>query len=133
MPTYSITRPSKIYPNLDFWFENKTSGNPVTHYNSSASHNFKNSSHNLRRLKIGLKLSIGQVGMTWKNCFPAVFILTRDRCYVFIFSQKNSAKQLAFLTQNEAKLCENLIITLVFEKNAIFFAENCQNHRKLWS
>jgi hypothetical protein len=21
-------RPSKIYPNLDFWFENKPSGNP---------------------------------------------------------------------------------------------------------
>jgi hypothetical protein len=35
-----------------------------------------------------------------------------------IFSLKNSAKQLAFLTRNKAKLCKKLIITLVYEKNA---------------
>jgi hypothetical protein len=28
MSTSSVARPSKIYPNLDFWFENKPSGNP---------------------------------------------------------------------------------------------------------
>jgi hypothetical protein len=28
MPTASIARPSKIYPNLNFWFENIPSGNP---------------------------------------------------------------------------------------------------------
>jgi hypothetical protein len=28
MPSSSIARPSKIYPNLKFWFENKPSGNP---------------------------------------------------------------------------------------------------------
>jgi hypothetical protein len=28
IPTYSIPRPSKIYPNRDFWFENILSGNP---------------------------------------------------------------------------------------------------------
>jgi hypothetical protein len=44
---------------------------------------------------------------------------------------KNSAKKLAFLTQNKAKLCKNLIITLVFEKNANFFAENCQKLQKI--
>jgi hypothetical protein len=38
-----------------------------------------------------------------------------------IFSPKNSAKKLAFLTQNKAKLCKILITTLVFEKNANFF------------
>jgi hypothetical protein len=27
-PTFSIPRPSKIYPNLDFWFEDIPSGNP---------------------------------------------------------------------------------------------------------
>jgi UDP-N-acetylglucosamine pyrophosphorylase len=37
---------------------------------------------------------------------------------------------MAFLTQNKAKLFKNLIITLVFEKNAIFspkIAENCDH------
>jgi hypothetical protein len=42
-----------------------------------------------------------------------------------IFLPKISAKKFAFLTQNKAKLCKILIITLVFEKNANFFAENC--------
>jgi hypothetical protein len=38
---------------------------------------------------------------------------------------------MAFLTQNKAKLCKNLIITLVFEKNVIFFAENCPKLQKI--
>jgi hypothetical protein len=29
IPAFSFPRPSKIYPNMDFWFENKPSGNPV--------------------------------------------------------------------------------------------------------
>jgi hypothetical protein len=29
MPTFSIPSHSKIYPNWDFWFENKPSGNPA--------------------------------------------------------------------------------------------------------
>jgi hypothetical protein len=28
MPRFSITKPTKNYPNWDFWFENKPSGNP---------------------------------------------------------------------------------------------------------
>jgi hypothetical protein len=28
LPTYSILRPSKIYQNWDFWFENVPFGNP---------------------------------------------------------------------------------------------------------
>jgi hypothetical protein len=48
-----------------------------------------------------------------------------------IFSPKILAKKLAFLTQNKAKLCKNVIITLVFEKNANFFAENCQKSQKI--
>jgi hypothetical protein len=28
IPTFTIQRPSKIYTNLDFWFENISSGNP---------------------------------------------------------------------------------------------------------
>jgi hypothetical protein len=38
---------------------------------------------------------------------------------------------MAVLTQNEANLCKILIITLVFEKNANFFAENCQKSQKI--
>jgi hypothetical protein len=33
-------------------------------------------------------------------------------------------KKLAFLAQTIAKICKNLIITFVFEKNASFFDEN---------
>jgi hypothetical protein len=48
-----------------------------------------------------------------------------------IFSPKNSAKKLAILTQNKAKLCKILIITLVFEKNANFLPKIVKNGRKL--
>jgi hypothetical protein len=48
-----------------------------------------------------------------------------------IFSPKKSAKKLAFLTQNKAKLCKNLIITLFFEKNANFLTENCRKSQKI--
>jgi hypothetical protein len=44
---------------------------------------------------------------------------------------KNSAKKLAFLTPNKAELCTILIITLVFEKSANFFAKNCQKSQKI--
>jgi hypothetical protein len=51
-----------------------------------------------------------------------------------IFLPKKCEK-LTLLTQNKAKLCNNLIITLVFEENAIFFAgklakiaENCDQN-----
>jgi hypothetical protein len=50
---------------------------------------------------------------------------------VKIFSPKHLAKILAFLTQNKAKLCKNLIMTLVFEKNAKFFDENRQKSQKI--
>jgi hypothetical protein len=46
-------------------------------------------------------------------------------------SAKKIAKKLAFLTQNKAKLYKILIISLVFEKNANFFAENCQKSQKI--
>jgi hypothetical protein len=39
-------------------------------------------------------------------------------------------KNWRFLTQNKAKLCKILIITLVSEKNANFFAENWQKSQK---
>jgi hypothetical protein len=48
-----------------------------------------------------------------------------------IFSPKNLAKILAFFSQTTATFCRNLIITLVFEKNAKFFAENWQKSQKI--
>jgi hypothetical protein len=44
-----------------------------------------------------------------------------------------SPKKSAFLTQNTARLCKILIITLVFEKNAIFSPKIGKNRRKLRS
>jgi hypothetical protein len=41
IPTFSIARPSKIYPNLDFWFENIPSGNPGPQISTMAD-NLKN-------------------------------------------------------------------------------------------
>jgi hypothetical protein len=38
---------------------------------------------------------------------------------------------MAFLTQNKAKFCKNLIITLVFEKNVNFFTENWEKSQKI--
>jgi hypothetical protein len=40
---------------------------------------------------------------------------------------------MAFMTQNRAKLLRGLIITLVFEKNGNFFAENCDHNIDPWS
>jgi hypothetical protein len=48
-----------------------------------------------------------------------------------IFSPKNLAKNLAFFAQNKAKLCKNWVITLVFEKNANFSAENFRESQKI--
>jgi hypothetical protein len=38
---------------------------------------------------------------------------------------------MAFLTRNKTKLCKFFIITLDFEKNANFFAENWQKSQKI--
>jgi hypothetical protein len=54
-----------------------------------------------------------------------------DVMIFLILSPKNFAKKLAFLTRNKAKLGKKLIITLVFEQNANFFAENCQKSKKI--
>jgi hypothetical protein len=53
-------------------------------------------------------------------------------CYDFlnIFADKFSEK-IAFLTQNKAKFCKKIIITLIFKTNANFFAENWENSQKI--
>jgi hypothetical protein len=48
-----------------------------------------------------------------------------------IFSPKKLRKNWGVLTQTKAKLWKNLIIALVFEKNANFFAENCRKSQKI--
>jgi hypothetical protein len=55
------------------------------------------------------------------------------RCYDFrnIFTLKILAKILAFFAQTTASFCKNLIITLFFEKNAIFSQKMGANRRKL--
>jgi hypothetical protein len=74
--------------------------------------------------------TVGNLGKFW----------TRDRCYDFKkFSPKKLARKLAFLTQNKAKLFKNLILTLVFEKNANFrrklskIDKNCDHNIDPWS
>jgi hypothetical protein len=47
-----------------------------------------------------------------------------------IFSPKKMRKNCE-LTQNKAKLCKSSIITLFFENNANFFAENRQKLQKI--
>jgi hypothetical protein len=51
IPTFSIPRPIKIYPNWDFWFENARSGNPGF--------------GQIRR--IGKKVSLGEVGAAFER------------------------------------------------------------------
>jgi hypothetical protein len=48
-----------------------------------------------------------------------------------IFFPQNLAKILAFFAQTTASFCKNVIITLVFEKTANFFAENWQKSLKI--
>jgi hypothetical protein len=48
-----------------------------------------------------------------------------------IFSPKILAKIFAFFAQLLLVFAKIVIITLVFEKNAIFFTENGKNRRKL--
>jgi hypothetical protein len=47
------------------------------------------------------------------------------------FRRKILRKNWRFFAQNKAKLCKNWIITLVFEKNANFFAKNWQKSQKI--
>jgi hypothetical protein len=59
------------------------------------------------------------------------FYAGTDVMILKIFSPKNLAKKSAFFAQNKAKLCNNWIITLVFEKNVNYFAKNWQKSHKI--
>jgi hypothetical protein len=47
-----------------------------------------------------------------------------------MFSAKNLAKILAFFAQTTISFCKNLILTLVFEKNANFFRRKLAKNRR---
>jgi hypothetical protein len=55
------------------------------------------------------------------------------------YFRRKIRQKISILTQNKAKLCKILIITLVFEKNANFspkmskIAENCDHNIDPWS
>jgi hypothetical protein len=60
--------------------------------------------------------------MVWAT-FWATNISGTDVMIFKKFSPNISAKKLVFFTRYKAKLCKILIVTLVFEKNANYFAE----------
>jgi hypothetical protein len=57
-PTSSIARLPKIYPNWNFWFENKPSGNPGLCARVDASLSTRDASN--EELQRGLDVSLGQ-------------------------------------------------------------------------
>jgi hypothetical protein len=54
--TFSNSRPSKIYQNWEFWFENTPSGNPALELNSSIHIFRKNRDPRCRLFSKGLKM-----------------------------------------------------------------------------
>jgi hypothetical protein len=50
--------------------------------------------------------------------------VTWGRYYYFFNVTKKLGEKMAFLTGNNAKLCQNLTMTLFFEKKRKIFAEN---------
>jgi hypothetical protein len=82
-------------------------------------------------------IEIKDNGLEWQPpslgcCHSPLLAVCRSnlRPILNIFAKK-SAKNLAFLTQNKAKLCKNLCVTLAFEKNANFFAKNWRKSQKI--
>jgi hypothetical protein len=56
-----------------------------------------------------------------------------DRCYQFVNIFANTIVKNGIFDQKQSQfLQKKLIITLVFEKNAIFFAEICDNNNDPW-
>jgi hypothetical protein len=63
--------------------------------------------------------------------FSIAASVTRDRCYDFlkVFSPKKFSEKIGvFLFKTKPNFEKYLIITLVFKKNANFFAENCDHN-----
>jgi hypothetical protein len=55
-----------------------------------------------------------------------------ERCYYFKnILAKKFCEKMAFFAQTKARVCKNWIITLVFENNNKFVAENCQKLQKI--
>jgi hypothetical protein len=62
----------------------------------------------------------------------SIYVNEIDVMIIKIFSPKHLVKKVAFLAQTTASFCKKkMIITLVFEKNAIFSPKIGKNRRKL--
>jgi hypothetical protein len=59
------------------------------------------------------------------------FAQSGNRCCDFFNIFAKYGKKLAFMTENKAKLCKNVVITLVFKKNANFLQTIGENRGKL--
>jgi hypothetical protein len=73
IPTFTIQRPSKIYPNSDFWFENKPSGNPGANLQNSF---FKEAKTNSQKLKLSRFHRIFDLTLKQWGQIPLILILT---------------------------------------------------------
>jgi uncharacterized protein affecting Mg2+/Co2+ transport len=75
MPRFFIARPSKIYSNWDFWFENKPSGNPDQEKNPTiVSYNVKicNATSSPVRLKTRIFSSATKNAPAYQNAGAVV-------------------------------------------------------------
>jgi hypothetical protein len=50
---------------------------------------------------------------------------------IFKYFRQKIRPKIGFFTQSKAKLCKHSIMTLVFEKNDNFVAENCRKLSKI--
>jgi hypothetical protein len=88
--------------------------------------------------KPGLEIYLGfgkdsKEAASGESPLPAVKIVVHEKyrqkdnqANDVMIKKKIFAEKIGVSTQNEAKVCKILIITLAFEKNANFSAENCR-------
>jgi hypothetical protein len=76
-------------------------------------------------VEVEKKLIFGRIWIKWNR---GINWMIRDRCYDFLkyLRPKNLAKILSFFAQTSASYFKNLIITLVFEKNANIWGQKSQ-------
>jgi hypothetical protein len=108
-----------------------TQGLPAKKNENVISGHYGNTPRLSHRTKSRMKSSKKFGSEFLRRGYVSAFI-SRDRCYDFknIFAEFFCEK-MAFVTQNKGKFWKKLIITLVFKKNANFFAENWKKSPKI--